>query len=385
MKESDSSILLINNSAETFTADSSGAIATHISAVRQAASRQGWTCRVLTYEPTTLPLDDGPRLDVPAYADWGGPRVSRLRDRVARARGWRGRRSQAYYQAVRRRLTVAEGVRAIVLHNDPDVADRLARDCPKIQVLHVFHNLLTESWSAGSGVRHLAVSQWLADAMTDRLAIPVGVLRNGVDGESFRPAAKAAQAPRGTRVRVSFLGRTGREKGLDLLLDALLTLPAHAPNIDLLVIGANTWGPTIHDAYQAELRDRVRCLEERGAVVRCAGHAPRSEVAQLLRGGDVHVVPSRWEEPACLALTEAMASGLAVVAARSGGMPEYGGDACLWFDREDVDGLGVLLDRLLTDSALRHLLGERARRRAEQLTWDATWSGLSVVLEASRR
>lgn len=372
--------VFVNNALETFTADGSGAIATHVAAVRQAAQRDGVLPLVITRaDRVRRPLDEGPRLDVRAAPQL--PRqLARVLDKVSRNQGWQSFAGRYHGAQVRRRLARlprSETRRALVLHNDPDVADALARAFPDDRIVHVFHNVLPHGRSRDPRVRHLAVSSYLAGAVKDLAGgTPPSVAPNGVDSGAFRPGNSVAGKP-----TISFLGRTGREKGPDLLLEALLRLDCVA-GLRLLLIGSNTWTGFIPDDYQRSLADRLAELTRRGMTVVQPGHVGRAEVAALLRTSTIHVVPSRWEDPAPLVLMEAMASGLATVAARSGGMPEYGADTCLWFEREDVAGLVHHLKRLLADRGLSDDLGRRARLRAEALTWDATWAAIRRVAEA---
>jgi glycosyltransferase involved in cell wall biosynthesis len=110
-----------------------------------------------------------------------------------------------------------------------------------------------------------------------------------------------------------------------------------------------------------------------------------------MRKAQIHVVPSRWEEPFGLSTVEGMATGLAVVASRTGGTTEVIGNAGLLFERDDVDGLASHLARLLDDPGLRADFGRLARARAERFTWDHTWSriakltGLSATLRTEEQ
>jgi len=49
------------------------------------------------------------------------------------------------------------------------------------------------------------------------------------------------------------------------------------------------------------------------------------------------------------------------------------GDAGLLFERNSVEGLADQLRRLLFDRDLRTEYARKARKRAEQFTWDNTW------------
>jgi glycosyltransferase involved in cell wall biosynthesis len=122
--------------------------------------------------------------------------------------------------------------------------------------------------------------------------------------------------------------------------------------------------------------EQVEELSSRGIVVRRLGHLSRRDVPAALRSSDVHVVPSRWDEPCGLTSLEGLATGLPIVASATGGTPEVVGDAGLLFPRDDVLSLAKVLAGLLDDPGERRRLSQRARNRAEQLTWLCTWTAL---------
>jgi glycosyltransferase involved in cell wall biosynthesis len=74
------------------------------------------------------------------------------------------------------------------------------------------------------------------------------------------------------------------------------------------------------------------------------------------------------EEPLPMALQEAMAVGVPVVAPRVGGIPELirHGESGLLYDRGDSYGLAKALQLVLSDSKLAWELSVAARRRIEQ-------------------
>lgn len=95
---------------------------------------------------------------------------------------------------------------------------------------------------------------------------------------------------------------------------------------------------------------------------------PRSAIRGILASSEILAVPSVWPDPCPLVVLEALASGLPILAARSGGIPELGQNACLYHQPGDIDGLARQLELLLTDSRLRDDMAGRARRRAEELS-----------------
>ena len=372
---------MINNSDETYTRGGSGAIATVIAEVRAAAARDGVEVGLLTSRQGGEPLDGRGMQQLRVAGVPRHPFLRRVADKLARVSGWRSARSLAYCRAVSHALRTHGNVTTVVLHNDPDVALRIARWNPRLAVLHLFHNDLDYDFSAqGSRVRHLAVSDWLAGVVQHRINVPVTVVPNGVDADRFVPSDHST--PRKPPV-VCFLGRTGREKGLDLLLEALVRLREQGHQMAVLIIGSNTWGEPRDDDYQRSLGAQVEALRGSGVNVETTGHVARPQLPSVLGRADILVVPSRWEDPAPLVLMEGMSAGLPVVAARSGGMPEYGLDACLWFERGDVEGLTRQLTRLLDDESFRRTMSARARALACSLTWDRTWSILATCVDQS--
>ncbi len=106
----------------------------------------------------------------------------------------------------------------------------------------------------------------------------------------------------------------------------------------------------------------VRRLE--GDAVRPLGY--RVDIPLLMRAADVFVAPAE-REGMSLALLEAMANGLAVVAADGPGNPETVGDAALLFETGDERALVAALTRVVVEASLRASLGAAARRRALEL------------------
>jgi len=154
-------------------------------------------------------------------------------------------------------------------------------------------------------------------------------------------------------VVVGMLGRIVPHKGHDLLLQALGLLGDAAANMHLCLLGDTQAGP-----WPATLRSMASTLGI-GARVHMPGF--QAEPAAALPALDILVQPSRTEALS-LALLEAMALGLPVVAARTGGMPEVVSDTQdgLLFAPGDVAGLAGALLRL-QDEELRWQLGARAR------------------------
>ncbi|MFL6206831.1 MAG: glycosyltransferase [Acidimicrobiales bacterium] len=146
----------------------------------------------------------------------------------------------------------------------------------------------------------------------------------------------AEQAPRRrpdpAALRVGFIGQVSREKGVDLLLDAVPVLP---PSTRVVVAGDGVLDEQVRGHPQVEHRGRV------------GGDEKERFFADI----DVLVVPSRVPEVAPLVLDEAAVRGVPIIGARRGGIPEYVPAPCqpLLFDPDRPADLGASLQRFASD------------------------------------
>lgn len=208
---------------------------------------------------------------------------------------------------------------------------------------------------------------------------PVVTLPTGVDARRFAPrdtdAADVAafrahhKIPENARL-LTFVGRLGLEKNVDLLIDAL----AHIENPDarLLIVGN---GP-----YRDEL---VGHLKREGVFTKAifTGYLDREQVRTAYKASEALFFASTSETQG-LVVTEAMAAGLPVVAVQDLAI----GDAV----KDGVNGLLVPVaakplaeaaDRLLGDDAMRLRMGAASRERAEDLSIENQARRLAEVYE----
>ena len=172
----------------------------------------------------------------------------------------------------------------------------------------------------------------------------------------------------GGPLQVVFLGEIGERKGAFTLIASwakLATDPAVLGDARLLLAGDR----------QVE---RARAMvAEHGIAdsVTVRGWLTPVEVAELLNRADVLVLPSRSEgQP--MAVLEAMAHGVAVIAGNSGGIPEMieNGRSGLLVPPGDVDALCAALRLLATDGPLRRSLAVAGRERVRaEFDLDVVW------------
>ena len=93
-------------------------------------------------------------------------------------------------------------------------------------------------------------------------------------------------------------------------------------------------------------------------------------------------MPVEWQEPAGQVVTEAMASGLPVVSARSGGIPEYLGHEGIYVSPHDTASLADALHALVVDPDERQRRGAVLRARAETMTWERNVANLMRLVSS---
>jgi glycosyltransferase involved in cell wall biosynthesis len=157
-------------------------------------------------------------------------------------------------------------------------------------------------------------------------------------------------------VVIGSVGRLVEQKDYPTQLKAFAISASRAPNLRMVLAGA---GP-----LDAALREMVQDLgiEER---VHFLGHWER--VPLLLRSLDVFVLASKFE-PFGVALLEAKAAGVAIVATRVNEIPEIidDGDSGLLTPAKDPEKLAECFLKLAEDTSLRAELGEHARTDARE-------------------
>jgi glycosyltransferase involved in cell wall biosynthesis len=186
----------------------------------------------------------------------------------------------------------------------------------------------------------------------------VTVIPNGVEPASPAAAAASSGAPAGFDPPgpvVLYAGRLRTRKAVAVLVQAFAAVAAKVPGATLVLAGDGEQRPSLErQASELGIAGRLRFL----------GALPRAEMAALYARADVFCLPSTYEGMP-LAILEAMAHGLPVVATAVSGNPEAVEDGVsgLLVPPEDSERLAEALIRLLADADLRRELGEAGRAR----------------------
>lgn len=221
------------------------------------------------------------------------------------------------------------------------------RHASPLQALHYATDL---RWHTLASLRRAtvvtAVSHHLAGRLRDVLGHtgPVRVIHNGVDVRRFAPRVAGPGASR--RLRVLYVGGAARHKGADLV-------PAIRDRLE----------PGIEIAWAAGARGTGGAVP---AGIVPLGGVRHGDMPTLYREADLLLAPSR-REGFGMAIAEAMACGLPVVASDCSAIPELvvhgrGGWLC---PVDDVEAFAAAVNRLAAEPALRRDMGAFNRARVE--------------------
>ncbi len=184
-----------------------------------------------------------------------------------------------------------------------------------------------------------------------RFGLPAERLRISDYGMPQWPALNGRQT--GQPLRIGLVGTLVWHKGAEVLVDALRTLSA--TSYRATIFGSTDTFP----AFASEVRARAA-----GLPIMFGGAFTPDEAAAIYRDIDVLVVPSLWPENSPLVIHEAFQAGVAVVGARTGGIPDLITDnvSGLLFETGSAEDLARRLRELIDDPARLTALAGAAPR-----------------------
>jgi glycosyltransferase involved in cell wall biosynthesis len=208
-------------------------------------------------------------------------------------------------------------------------------------------------------------------------------VRYGVDADRIRvvpcglpPMPVGQAAPHSGGLRIGFLGTLIPSKGAHVLLEAYRLLGR--PEVALDVWGH--WVPYHGDTgYLDRLKTTAASMP---GTVQFPGRYGQEDVARILAGLDVLVVPSLWWESFSLVVREGFLAGVPVVASGHGAMAEAieHGVSGLLFRPGDAADLAAQLRRLLDEPGLRERLAAHPKRVASVAEAAAAHEALYAAL-----
>ena len=209
--------------------------------------------------------------------------------------------------------------------------------------------------------RVIAVSEAVAASLREQRIFDeaqIVVVRHGIDLERFHEVVRGSES---RPLRVGILGELSPVKGQKEFVRAAAIIAAQLPDVEFLIAGRDN---SADGQYKREL---MQSIESAGLGERISLIESRVDVGEFLSQLDVFVSASS-SEAFGLAIVEAMAAGVPVVATASDGAREIVSDTQTGrlVPVGDVDELAKGIGELLGDSSQRKRLADNARKKAAE-------------------
>lgn len=201
-----------------------------------------------------------------------------------------------------------------------------------------------------------ACSTYVADELV-KVAAPRNapvIIPNGVDPIEFASVTRSEDP-----TSILSVGRLVPQKGFDIVIRAFAQ--AKLQNRKLVIAGAGPERDSLIDLTRAlQIDERVEFV----------GAADRTLLSKLLANARIFVLASR-AEPFGIALLEAMAAGVPVVATDAGGVVDFAHDRenALLVAVDDPHALRNAMEELDHDESLQARLSSSGRDTADGLSW----------------
>lgn len=204
----------------------------------------------------------------------------------------------------------------------------------------------------------VAPSRYCLELMSKKLCIPpqkIRLIYNGINLDGYAPVAQEPKVK-----TIGFFARMCRDKGLDTLVDAFITLRQRNRLGQVRLKIGGSCGPA-DEPFVAEQKSRLKTagfLDD----VEFHPNLDRDSKIEFLKSLSVLSVPARYGEVFGLYLAEAWAAGIPVVQPRASAFPELIelSGAGLVCEPENPTSLADALESVLTDDAKRQQMSAAA-------------------------
>ena len=210
-------------------------------------------------------------------------------------------------------------------------------------------------------VEHMTVgSRFMAEQLLECGIAPdkFDIIPMGIDLSLFNPVARTCREA--TQVRLVTVGRLIECKGITFAIRAVAQLHHKWPGLTLDVIGD---GPLLDNLVKLSKRLGI------AHVIRFHRSLAHNSVLEILQNSDIYLHPGIVaDDGTCegqgVAILEAEAMGLPIIASRVGGIPDMveEGQSAFLIQQKDADELAHCIELLMTDPQLRSRMGESGRQ-----------------------
>ncbi|MCA0754344.1 glycosyltransferase family 4 protein [Paenibacillus sp. N4] len=201
----------------------------------------------------------------------------------------------------------------------------------------------------------------------------------GVDTDKFRPRSRSYK--NGIRQKYGlkntfnllFVGRIIPRKGLHTLVQAAALLRKENKKVTIVAVGASWPGRKSETPYMRKVRQMAKRLN---VPIRFTGYITPNKIHEMYHLADIFVCPTQFKEGFACVNSEAMASGIPLVASARGGILEIvqtGKSGLLVNDYKSPAAFASAMSRIMKNPALGRRLSAGGRSRAvASFSWTST-------------
>lgn len=212
---------------------------------------------------------------------------------------------------------------------------------------------LAERKGIGSHAHIISIAPYVTEKLAEFSCAEIVEIPNAISPEFFKIENRPVNG------RIFFAGWINRRKNVGAAIKAVRELVAQGQDVSLHAAGALS-----DDGYLAEVRQLIKesGLESRITLL---GRVGQDVLRKELEEANVFLLPS-LQENAPMAIAEAMAAGVPVVASRVCGIPTMveEGKAGYLVEPNDIPDIARKVGTLLQDRAKRTGMGAYARQKA---------------------
>jgi len=239
------------------------------------------------------------------------------------------------------------------------MADRIRRGFHPVRAIIRSVTPALNRFAAKHADVHIALSEATKEDVRRYLGIKdCVVIGNGLDTGKFHPQNLEK------RFDAAFLGRLAPQKGIDVLLRAWSEVVHENAEARLVLIGGG-------DSEDVSLyKGMVKDLKLERSVV-FTGFVEDEELVRMLNSSKLFVFPSR-KEGFAQAVSQAMGCGLCCILSDIPPLREVYGTAAVLCPVDQPAVLAKQIRGLLADENEREVISRKARRLAEEFSWEET-------------
>lgn len=159
---------------------------------------------------------------------------------------------------------------------------------------------------------------------------------------------------------IMYVGQQSDYKNIKRLGEAHQLLLEKYPDLGLVLVGKKNASALRNEQY----------FQSKGYKnIHFTGFVDDGQLAWLYQNCSAYIFPSLMEGFGLPGL-EAMAQGAPVVSSNATCLPEVYGDAALYFDPKDIDGMAAMIATVLGDENLRKEMAQKGYKKVQEYSWE---------------